>query len=272
MKKFLVILMVIAMVSVLFVGCTTPPTPDPDPEPEPTPTPTVKTETPYITGIGSGRATVSLSSTSTQYTNSPDVVGVAVAGAIIKVYIDDVQSGVGSSGSTGEIPSIGTTMITLTEGVKVLHITATVPGLAESDPSTEYTFTYDETAPAIASMIADSSANTVTVTFDGPVETAASGTYFGYGALDPANYRWYNGLQAEAAMTTTTATISKTSDTVVVITPTKTTASNWPVQGTGTVCYITARGSTTNSTTTTIYDLAGNYNTLDSTCVSLSVP
>jgi len=37
MKKFLVILMVVAMVSVLFVGCTTPPTPDPDPTPDPVP-------------------------------------------------------------------------------------------------------------------------------------------------------------------------------------------------------------------------------------------
>jgi len=41
MKKFLVILMVIAMVSVLFVGCTTPPTPTPTPEPEPEPVPVV---------------------------------------------------------------------------------------------------------------------------------------------------------------------------------------------------------------------------------------
>jgi len=35
MKKFLVILMVLAMASVLFVGCTTPPVPDPDPDPDP---------------------------------------------------------------------------------------------------------------------------------------------------------------------------------------------------------------------------------------------
>jgi len=188
MKKFLVILMVVAMASVLFVGCTTPPTPEP--EPEPTPTPSVKTDTPFITAIDN----VSLSSTSTQYSNSaPDVSGVGVAGAIIKVYIDDVQSGVGSTGDSGAFTDVPVSMVTLTEGVRVIYATATQPGLAESDASTKYTFTYDYTKPTIASAAGDSSAQTITVTFSEDVnmnlEDTTSTTFtWAKSALRPANW------------------------------------------------------------------------------------
>jgi len=219
MKKFLVILMVLAMASVLFVGCTTPPTPEP--EPEPTPTPTVKTDTPYITGI----TNVSLSSTATQYTNSVGVEGVSVAGALIKVYIDGVQTGVANSGvagTFGTVTPVAVTMVTLTEGVKKLYITATVPGLAESDKSTEYTFTYDYTKPTMASAIADSSAQTITVTFSENVNMSESsvttGTFpFSSSALNYA--RWTLVKTATAlVIAEATYTFSKVSDKVVRIT------------------------------------------------------
>ena len=196
MKKFLVILMVLAMASFLFVGCTTPPTPDPDPDPDPDPTPTVQTDIPYITGVGG----ISILSSSTQYINAAEdgatdfvVAGVGVAGAIIRLYIDDVYAGVGSTGSGGAFSGIGITGITMAEGAdKTLHVTATLPGLAESDASTVYTFTYDKTAPTIASVVGDSSDNYITVTFSEAVANATGGTwkynsFTTYGGLAPDN-------------------------------------------------------------------------------------
>jgi len=272
MKKFLIILMVLAMASVLFVGCTTPPTPEPEPEPEPTPTPTVKTETPYITGVGSGLAAVSLSSTATQYSNSPTTSGVAVAGAIIKLYVDDVQVGVANSGSTGSYEA-GVTMVDLTEGVSVLYTTATQPGLAESDPSDKITFTYDETAPAIASVAGDSSACTIKVTFDGDVETYDStSNKYETSALNPLNYTWYNG-STETALTEDNCTISKVSDKLVTITP-----SSPVVPTAGVACYITLDYTaatvvvSTNTYNITVYDKAGNCNALAVSTAFTTVP
>ena len=214
MKKFLVILMVVAMASVLFVGCTTPPTPEPEPEPTPTPTPTVQTDVPYITSIGS----ISLSSTSTQYSNSATTGGVSVEGAIIKLYIDDVQAGVTNSGATGTFSAI-VSMVTLTEGVKVLHVTATQPGLAESDASTKYTFTYDYTAPTIASVVADSATNGITVTFDENVNMNTSSALAAIWAASALNYaNWTLQVASGADVMASTYTISKMSDKVVKIT------------------------------------------------------
>jgi len=45
MKKLLLVIMVVAMASFLFVGCIPSPTPDPDPDPDPDPTPTAITAT-----------------------------------------------------------------------------------------------------------------------------------------------------------------------------------------------------------------------------------
>ena len=207
MKKLIIVLMVAAMASFLFVGClpTTPVTPV-------TPvTPTIKTDTPYITNIG----TISLSSILTQYTGTPPAVsGVGVAGAIIKVYIDGVQSGVGSTGTTGAFTAIPVTMVTLTEGVKKLYVTATQPGLAESDKSTEYTFTYDKTKPKLASAVGDSSAQTITVTFSEDVDMNLSTTTatFAKSALNFANWT-LNG-----SALTSSDIFSKISDKVVRIT------------------------------------------------------
>ena len=189
MKKFLVILMVVAMASVLFVGCTTPPTPEPEPEPtptpepepepEPTPTPTVQTDIPYITGV----VGISILSSLTQYLDADEgpllaVSGVGVSGAIIKLYIDDVYAGVGSTDSGGAFASITVTALTLAEGAgKTLHVTATLPGLAESDASTAYTFTYDKTAPTIASVLGDSTNGYITVTFSEAVASATGPTW-----------------------------------------------------------------------------------------------
>ncbi len=189
MKKFLVLLMVVAMASFLFVGCLPSVTPEVEEEEEVVVeeeeevVEAAQTDIPYITAVEG----ISILSSSTQYINADEdgsvftVAGVGVAGAIIKLYIDDVYAGVGSTGSTGGFSGIYITGITMAEGAgKTLHVTATLPGLAESDASTVYTFTYDKTAPTIASVVGDSSSNYITVSFSEAV-TSATGpvwTYF----------------------------------------------------------------------------------------------
>lgn len=260
--------MVVAVASFLFVGCL-PETVTPVTPTEPTEPTAAKTDTPYITEINN----VSLSSTSTQYTKNPLVSGVGVAGAIIKVYIDDVQSGVGQTGTGGLFTEIDDTMFTLTEGVRVLYVTATQPGLLESDASTKYTFTYDKTAPSIASVIADSTAGTVTVTFDGDVEMATSGTHYIESAMNPLNWAWYNGPGGvdENQLEETTATMNKVSDKVVQITPNATAG---VVQTAGTQFYITVKkpGTGTSPTWASVYDVAGNYNSVDISWAGNVVP
>jgi len=100
MKKFLVILMVVAMASVLFVGCTTPPTPDPDPDPTPTPV-VVVSATPVLTAVNTiaGVLIVDPTSTSTQYMNIAQVgasilvTGTAPSESLVKIYLGDVAVG-----------------------------------------------------------------------------------------------------------------------------------------------------------------------------------
>jgi len=208
MKKLLVILMVVAMASFLFVGClpTTPATPTEPTEPT---EPTVKTDTPYITGAGDD---VSILATTTQYVTKAKlanfkVAGVGVAGAIIKLYIDDVYAGIGYTDSGGAFKDIGITGITLTEGAKKFHVTATLPGLAESDKSTEYTFNYDKTAPTIVSVAGDSTDDYITVKFSEAVDadTVVAATW-----------------DYETAASTYPATV--TTDPTAVTVPTSTTA------------------------------------------------
>jgi hypothetical protein len=191
MKKLVIVLMVVAMASFLFVGCLPGVvTPEPTPTPTPTPTPIVKTDTPYITLIDGGN--VSLYSIVTEYASGATTGGVSVAGAVIKLYINGVQAGVANSG-TGGVFTVTVSMLKLTEGVTKLYVTATVPGLAESDKSTEYTFTVDTTAPKIASAVADSGDNVITVTFNEGVNTSISTTTsttltWAKSVINPANW------------------------------------------------------------------------------------
>jgi len=214
MKKLIIVLMVVAVASFLFVGCL-PDAVTPAVTPtEPTEPTVAKTDTPFITDI----ADVDLSSTATQYSNDPEVSGVGVAGAIIKVYINGVQSGIGYTGADGVFAPdpIPVTLVDLTEGVTTLYVTATQPGLAESDKSTTYTFTYDETAPKIASAVADTGDNTITVTFNEKVDctVVGSGATVALGrdsALRAVSWK-VNGV-----VLVTDAAITKVSSTVVKI-------------------------------------------------------
>jgi len=229
MKKFLVILMVVAMASFLFVGCTTPPTPEP--EPTPTPEPTVKTATPYITG-----ASFSILATTTpSVRTSPTFTGVGAAGAIIKLYVDSVYAGVGTTGANGAFTAVGITGITLLEGTRKAYVTATVPGLAESDASTEYSFIYDVTAPTIASVVGDSSEEYITVTFSEAVTSAS---------VAAATWRYATGTSAYPATVTLVPT--------TVTAPTSTTARLYAALTSGdALCAVRVM-------TTAVADVAGN--------------
>jgi len=145
-------------------------------------------------------------------------------------------------------------MITLTEGVRKLYVTATVPGLAESDKSTEYTFTYDKTAPKIVSAVADSSAASIIVTFDEPVNTNLSDTTsttltWAKSALNSANWTiTHSGFTANTFLTV--------SDKAIRIT------------GTGPI----VSGAVFTVSSTGISDLRGVTSTTATTYMGVAVP
>jgi len=213
MKKLIIVLMVVAVASFLFVGClgVTPPADDVDDVDDVVDV--AKTDTPYITEIDGGN--VSLYSTDTQYASGATVEGVGVAGAVIKSYINGVQAGVSNSGTSGSF-EVTVSMLKLVEGVTKLYVTATVPGLAESDKSTEYTFTVDLTAPKIASAIADSNDTFITVTFNEAVKAAVD-----IGTTDDDEAEWDMSALNTANWTITPGTATKfvaTSSKVIRIT------------------------------------------------------
>jgi hypothetical protein len=161
MKKFLVMLMVVAMASFLFVGCMPSVTPPVVEEEEVVVVPA--SSAPIITSIG----TMSLSSTAAQYSNSLAVSGVGPIGAVVKLYINDVYVGTGAIATTGLFTITGAQIAVVKEGAKTLYVTATEYGLTESAPSTKYTFTYDTTAPKVG-----------IVAF--AISAATAGTSYGY--------------------------------------------------------------------------------------------
>ena len=245
MKKLIIVLMVAAMASFLFVGCL-PTTPETPVTPVTPVTPTVKTDTPIITSIDD----VSFISTSTQYTADIVVDGIGVTGAFIKLYVDGVYVGIGTTGNTGVFEDLKVTLAKITEGVKKIYVTATAPGLAESDKSTEYTVTYDATKPKLASIVADSSDAGITVTFseDVNMNLSTTATTFAKSALNYANWK-VNGTAL-----TSSDIITRVSDKVVKISKGITA---------GTFYYVGCTG---------VYDLAGNYISIESVATAIGMP
>lgn len=178
MKKFLVILMVVAMASFLFVGCLPGVTPDVDDEEdeevvEPT------SATPVLTAVETSAAVsiFDVTSTSTLYMNKTElgssilVKGTAPSGSAVKIYIDDVAiSAVAETAVTG-LWTVAVAKSSLgDDGVKVLHATVTEVGLAESAASNAVTFTLDTDLPGIDSVafsaVSGLSAGTATIALD----------------------------------------------------------------------------------------------------------
>ena len=166
MKKLLIILMVIAMVSFIFAGCAPPPTTpaedeevDEEAEEELAPT-----NTPTITSISG----IDITSNTTQYVNSSEaengitVEGIAAAGAEVKVYIGDT-----AVAATAVVPDTGTWSIVIIEielgddGEKTVYAVASEVGLADA-ASTSYDFILDTDAPGISSIACTANVEAVT--------------------------------------------------------------------------------------------------------------
>lgn len=150
MKKLLVILMVVAMASFLFVGClgdgVTPPVDDEDDEDDVTPPTTVA---PIIIKIDDGALV-----NAAEADDGIIVDGTGRTYAEIKLYIDGVLV------SSGDVEVDGTWIVVVAEadlgvdGAKTLYATAEEPGLAVSASSNEITFTLDTVLPYILSSVA----------------------------------------------------------------------------------------------------------------------
>lgn len=159
MKKLLIILMVIAMVSFLYAGCT-PTTPAEEVEEEEL----VPTDTPTVSSISG----IDITSDSTQYVNSSEaengitVEGSAATGAEVKVYINDA-----AVATTADVTANGTWALILTEselggdGEKTVYAVASEVGLADAT-STSYDFTLDTDAPGISSIACTANVEAVT--------------------------------------------------------------------------------------------------------------
>ncbi len=152
MKKLLIILMVVAMASFLFVGCI-PTTPDVDEDDEePLPTPPPATVAPVITSVPD---------ISGGYINKDAAAdGIVVNGTAptyseVKVYINGLTAGTGDAGWNGVfqvvVAKADLIKAVKVDGAKTLYATATEAGLAESASSNVKTFTLDTVAPKISS-------------------------------------------------------------------------------------------------------------------------
>lgn len=182
MKKLLIVLMVLAMSSFLFVGCL-PTAPEVPTEPTEPTEPTVEaTATPVITAVTG----VNLTSTATQYVNTAeagtsivggiDVTGTAPTYAEVKIYIGSKVAGTADVAANGRFICA----VTLTElgvdGEKTVYVVATEPGLAESAKSNEVKFTLDTVAPTMASVVGRIAADYYEVTFSEAVGASADYT------------------------------------------------------------------------------------------------
>lgn len=187
MKKLLIILMVVAMASFLFVGCfgTTPPIePDEPDEPvEPVLTPSVTPVIEKIANVGDSEADdgiINLYSSATQYMNADEVAdGILVLGfapkySEVNVYVGGIVVGTGTAYGGDEEFIVFVAEDNLgADGAKTLYAIATELGFAESAPSTVYAFTLDVVAPELEEVTADLgdvTDGTVTVTFSEEID------------------------------------------------------------------------------------------------------
>jgi len=163
MRKLLIVLMVVAMASFLFVGCMPGVTPGPEPEPVVPPGPT--STTPVIETIEGGvevEGGIDLYSSDIQYINKDKAKkGILVGGfapkySKVQVYIDGIVVGTSTAYGGDEEFKVFISKTSLgADGEKTIYATATEIGLKESDPSIKYAFTLDTVAPKIVSVAAE---------------------------------------------------------------------------------------------------------------------
>lgn len=204
MKKLIIVLMMVAMASFLFVGClsgTTTPDTTTDTTTDTTPPPVV-TKAPVITFVTG----VTLTSSATQYVNRNDspVTGIIVSGTAptyteVKVYLNGKVAGTSDATWAG----LWSVTITLTElGVdeaKTLYAVAIEPGADESVKSNEVKFTLDRKLPTMTSVAGYDGADHYKVNFSEAVDISIDFvTGASTSAIDFANWD-INGTTLEAA-------------------------------------------------------------------------
>ena len=156
MKKLLIILMVVAMASFLFVGClgVTPPVDgdeDDEDEEDVTP-PAVATATPVITAVAGIDITAS-----GQYISNAEAAVVIVTGTAapyseVKVYINGTVADTGVARANATFDVVMAKADLGTDGAKTLYVTATETGFNESAHSNECAFKLDTAAPGILAV------------------------------------------------------------------------------------------------------------------------
>ena len=156
MKKLIIVLMVVAVTSFLFVGClpgTTTPDTTTDDTTDDTTTPT--TVAPIITGVAdiSGGYVNAVAAA-----NGIVVAGTAPTYSEVKVYINGITAGTGDAEANGVFSVVVANADLIKavkgDGAKTLYATATEAGLAESDSSNVMSFILDTVIPSIASSVA----------------------------------------------------------------------------------------------------------------------
>lgn len=178
MKKLLIVLMVVAMASFLFVGClpgVTPPV-DEEEEDEEQVVPTTSIAITLVSDFD-------ITSTSTLYVNKTGAAdGLIVSGnastlAEVKVYIDGVVSAATANVSDAGTWTLGVTKTELGEDglEKTLYAVASEAGLADATSIT-YTFVLDTVAPKATELKATAAAApSVTTTYPSGGEFFVSG-------------------------------------------------------------------------------------------------
>ena len=209
MKKFLVILMVVAMASFLFVGCLPGVTPDVEEEEEEEVVVVVTTTVaPVILTV----AGISITSSATQYINATEAAVVTVTGTAptyseVKVYVDAICAGTANVGDTGTFTVVIAEADLGADGDKVIYATAKEAALPVSAHSVEYAFILDQVKPkaltltAIASAADDVDSSLVIGT--NPLATLATG-----GSLTLAAGTWTINCLADSAATIGNVVIS----------------------------------------------------------------
>lgn len=198
MKKLLVILMVVAMASFLFVGCLPSVTPEAEEEAveeeEEVVAPVSATPVLIDVQTSAGVSIITVTSSSTQYMNIADVgssilvTGTAPSESLVQIYIDDVAiTPALAEASTSGLWSVAIAKSSLgDDGEKVLTAKVTEVGLDESEASNAATFTLDTVRPSASSLAATTVAagtGTLTSTITAGVAMVDSFTTAGIGSI-----------------------------------------------------------------------------------------
>ena len=164
MKKLLVILMVVAMASFLFVGCLPSVTPEEEEvveeEEEEVVAPVSATPVLIDVQTSAGVSIITVTSSSTQYMNIAEagssilVTGTAPSESLVQIYLDDVAiTPALAEASTSGLWSVAIAESSLgDDGVKVLTAKVTEVGLDESEASNAATFTLDTVRPSASAL------------------------------------------------------------------------------------------------------------------------